>query len=278
MSSSFSFPDWVIRSTLSPGRFATLSRATRVDVGGDFVLKIVNGPVYASEFLSRSSTLSVRSEADVLASLSHPAVVRLRDSFCHMHLYVIVTDFFAGGDLCAHVLAHGPLDVGDCCRFGSSVCEALIYLQSREIVHRDVKPYNILMSGCERSRATVAVADFGFARSGRRHDHCQTYLGTPTYMAPEILETHRGMRRGYGHEVDVWSFGVLLYTVLSAMTPFESSLPDACLHFQTIQFDGDAWLQLPTSMSALVEALLRKEPSARLSLRSAAVELGNVRC
>ena len=249
-----------------------------MDTGGDFMLKIVNGPACASGFLSRSSTLSVRSEADVLASLCHPAIVRLRDSFCHMHFYVIATDFHAGGDLCAHVLAHGPLDVDACSRFGSSVCEALLYLQSREVVHRDVKPDNVLLSDCERSRATVVVADFGFARFCQHHDCCRTYLGTPTYMAPEIFETHRGMRRGYGQEVDVWSFGVLLYTVLSSMTPFDSSVPDACLHFQTIQFDGDAWLQLPTSMSALVEALLRKEPSARLSLRSAAVELGNVRC
>ncbi len=201
-------------------------------------------------------------EASVLATLSHENIVRYiahgetRDGALYL-----VMEWVEGVDL--HVrLGDGPLAIEDVLALTFGIASGMQAAHAKGIVHRDVKPSNVLLADrdCRRSK----LADFGIARprSGMGVTRTGQILGTPEYMAPEQARSAKDI----DERVDVFALGCVVYHVLAGRPPFEGDDPRVVLA-KVMTTDHERLSRLrddvPPKLEALVDAMLEKDPSCR---------------
>ncbi|KAL3905171.1 MAG: hypothetical protein SGPRY_011010 [Prymnesium sp.] len=156
-------------------------------------------------------------EISILYSLNHPNVVRLIDvQTTERHVYLLL-EFCPGGDLMKLIKTKGAQSEQSSLSYLAQLALGLQQLRSRNLIHRDLKPQNLLLSSTAPN-ATLKIADFGFARQMATHDMAETLCGSPLYMAPEILRSQK-----YDAKADLWSVGTILYELLTATPPFTGS-------------------------------------------------------
>ncbi|KFM23332.1 Serine/threonine-protein kinase 36 [Auxenochlorella protothecoides] len=155
--------------------------------------------------------LGLRQEIDILRTMRHEHIIQMLDAFETATDFCVVTEF-AQGELFQILEDDRSLSEGVVRDVARQLVAALHYLHSHRIIHRDMKPQNILLSAA----GTVKLCDFGFARSLSAHTLMVTSVkGTPLYMAPELVQ-----ERPYNHTVDLWSLGVILYELYVGQPPF----------------------------------------------------------
>ncbi|HSR14869.1 MAG TPA: serine/threonine-protein kinase, partial [Gemmatimonadales bacterium] len=201
-------------------------------------------------------------EIEIAARLQHPHILPVYDSGEADGLLYYVMPFVEGESLGARLARDGALAVPDAVRILSEVADALGYAHQRGLVHRDIKPDNILLSGQH-----ALVADFGIARAvhdagGERLTQTGMALGTPAYMAPE-----QAAGGGVDHRADLYALGVLAYQALAGELPFRghtaqqlvaahlTEAPDPITKFRP---------GLPPVLAALVMRCLEKHPADRV--------------
>jgi eukaryotic-like serine/threonine-protein kinase len=197
-------------------------------------------------------------EAQLLARVSDPGIVQIYDVGHAAEGLYYVAELVDGENL-AHRLRRGALPAWEACGVAAQLCRALARAHAQRIVHRDVKPANILLSGDGR----VKVGDFGLARlAGGSTDehgpHPATIVGTPRYMAPE-----QGRGLPTSPATDVYSVGVVLYEMLAGKPPFRgvSVVELALSHLQ--EPPPPLSVRLPSSLVAITERALAKDPAHR---------------
>jgi fused-like protein len=154
---------------------------------------------------------NLRSEIDIQRRLEHPNIILLLDAFETDNEFCLVTEF-AQGELFEILEADGALPESEVQLIAKQMIAALHYLHSNRIIHRDMKPQNILISPDKK----VKLCDFGFARAMTQQSLVLTSVkGTPLYMAPELVQ-----EQPYNHTVDLWSLGVILYELFRGEPPF----------------------------------------------------------
>ena len=205
-----------IESTISQGGMAMVYRARRVRDGQIVALKVLREQYAAdAEFVER-----FQREARAVASLTHANMVQVYESGEAAGWHFIAMEFVEGQDLKRYIREHGPLRVAEGVRIAVAVCEVLDYAHRRGIIHRDVKPQNILL----RRDGTVKVTDFGIARalSSVTITQTGTVLGSVQYLSPEQA---RG--QPVGRAADIYALGVVLFEMLTGQLPFEGDSPIA---------------------------------------------------
>jgi eukaryotic-like serine/threonine-protein kinase len=201
-----------------------------------------------------------RREAQSAAALNHPNVVQVYDQGrAEDGRYYIAMEHMPGGSLKDLILRRGPLAAAEAARVASQVAEALEAAHRRGIVHRDIKPQNVLLD----ETGDAKVADFGIALAASRTSTSRTNLlfGTPSYMSPE-----QGMGERVGPESDLYSLGVVLYEMLTGTVPFtaEGALATAMKHLTELpRPPRERNASVPKAMDALVMELLSKDPEDR---------------
>ncbi|WP_331772654.1 serine/threonine protein kinase (plasmid) [Embleya sp. NBC_00888] len=193
-------------------------------------------------------------EAQAAARLQHPGIVTVFDVSEHDGVPWIVMEFVRGSSLGAHLAEHGRLSWERAAAVGADLAEALAHAHAAGVVHRDLKPDNVLLAGDR-----VVVTDFGIARvldDVSRLTSTHTVIGTPHYMAPEQLEGAR-----VEGPADLWALGATLYTAVEGRPPFDGPTLTAII---------TAVLTAPLPPAAhagplgrVVEALLSREPRQR---------------
>jgi eukaryotic-like serine/threonine-protein kinase len=227
------------------------------------VVKLLRQELAASVSVDR-----FRREILLSAGLQHPNIVPvLGAGEVDGHPYLVMP-YVAGESLRAKI-AEGPMRVPDVVRILRDVARALAYAHERGVVHRDIKPDNILLSS-----GAAVVADFGVAKalqsalrtsSGpqpRTITAVGTALGTPDYMAPEQIAADPAM----DHRADLYAFGAMAYEMLAGVTPFHSRTPQALFaaHLsETPRPLGACRSGVPAALCALVERCLAKDPADR---------------
>eukprot|EP00746_Dinoflagellata_sp_MGD_P042532 gnl/MRDRNA2_/MRDRNA2_203112_c0_seq1.p1 gnl/MRDRNA2_/MRDRNA2_203112_c0~~gnl/MRDRNA2_/MRDRNA2_203112_c0_seq1.p1 ORF type:complete len:424 (-),score=76.41 gnl/MRDRNA2_/MRDRNA2_203112_c0_seq1:98-1303(-) len=231
-----------------------------------------------------SAFVSAREEAAILRSVRHDHIVRLFDVFEEDRFLYVVMERVNGGELFKR-LAEPTAKIceSDVAKVGVQLFQALVYLHHHNIVHRDVKAENILLTSPVNSQGkdfgSIKVIDFGLAcRCGGGcslldSSPLSLVCGSPTYMAPEILEGK------YGLKVDVWAAAVVLYVALFAQYPFYSAdtnqLNELILSDATPAWSSSGqrgWMPSLQSVDFLTE-VMEKNPANRPSAKEA-LELG----
>lgn len=207
----------------------------------------------------------IRSEISIMQRISHDNIVRMDGCWQFEGAYYLSLELIPEGDLFEHLCRVKCVNERSAASLMSCLASALDYLHSLNIVHRDVKPENLLVYNCPYTgNLQLKLADFGLAVE-MTDQPLMVICGTPTYVAPEVLSEF-----GYDHKVDLWAAGVILYVLLCGFPPFQSVDGNQEQLFEQIirgqfTFPAPIWSNISYSAKGLVQGLLQLDIEERFS-------------
>lgn len=197
---------------LGTGGMATVYLAREVALDREVAIKLLpRAFTRDANFVAR-----FKNEAQVAANLEHPHIVRIYQISEEKDLVYFVMSYIPSGSLTDRIKEHGTIPIDDIVRWGIDVCSALAYGHEHGVIHRDLKPDNIMLDKNDR----VVVMDYGIARAGQGSGLTQTgsVIGTPQYMSPEQA---RGVE--LDARSDIYSLGIVLYQMATGELPFQAT-------------------------------------------------------
>eukprot|EP01126_Amoeba_proteus_P053739 TRINITY_DN656_c0_g1_i19.p1 TRINITY_DN656_c0_g1~~TRINITY_DN656_c0_g1_i19.p1 ORF type:complete len:447 (+),score=70.01 TRINITY_DN656_c0_g1_i19:324-1664(+) len=209
-------------------------------------------------------------ELQIQAKLKHENVVRFFEIFDEPQHYHVVMELITGGELFDRIIELRRYTEKDASHVMRQVLLGLKHMHDQHIVHRDLKPENLLLSSKELN-ATVKLADFGFSVFCAPNAELFETLGTPPYMAPElvVLRNDDEDLPGYGKGVDVWAIGICLYILLSGIHPFQ--IEDEDLMLDNIEegkwrWLGPNWNSISPEAKDLISHMMNPDPQTRFTV------------
>ncbi|MBI3725516.1 protein kinase [bacterium] len=260
----FTIDKYDVEGEIGRGGMGTVYRAKDRDTGRPVALKIISRRVADD----RVGLARFFREAATLARIDSPHVVRAIDSGMERGRYFLAMDLVTGKNAKTRLNAEGPLPVRAVVEIGRDIALALAALQEKGLVHRDMKPSNIIMG--EDGRSTLV--DFGLARSQKDQALTETgeAIGTPHYIAPEVLRGAQADIRS-----DLYSLGATLYELLAGQKPFPGA---TVVDVYQNMFTGpppplkDLVPEIPKELVALIDALIERDPALRRDNPAAVAE------
>eukprot|EP00092_Neocalanus_flemingeri_P031082 GFUD01033762.1.p1 GENE.GFUD01033762.1~~GFUD01033762.1.p1 ORF type:complete len:491 (-),score=154.57 GFUD01033762.1:268-1740(-) len=212
---------------------------------------------------SRRDKSKPKEEIRLLKSLHNDFIIKFVDAFEGPTEIIVVTEYLAGGELFERIVDDQfELLESDCCFFMRQVCRGLDYLHRNSIVHLDIKPENIVLRGKEGRN--IKIIDFGTALKLVPGKKVQNMVGTPEFMAPEVVNYE-----DIALETDQWSVGVLSYILLSGYSPFLDDSDDqktmSNVTMAKYDFDYEEFEEVSPDAKDFITRLLRKSPARRLT-------------
>ncbi|KZO97280.1 Pkinase-domain-containing protein [Calocera viscosa TUFC12733] len=237
--------DYTMTKTLGAGSMGKVKLATHNGTGEKLAIKIVPrsatalqpnpfpgsstlapqnvaapAPTNPNDPKSKEASKEIRTirEASLSLLLHHPYICGMRELIVHPHHYYMVFEYVSGGQMLDYIISHGRLRERVARKFARQIGSALEYLHKNSVVHRDLKIENILIS----QSGNIKLIDFGLSNLYNPQNHLSTFCGSLYFAAPELLNA----KVYTGPEVDVWSFGVVLYVLVCGRVPFDDqSMP-----------------------------------------------------
>ncbi|KAH7298171.1 hypothetical protein KP509_25G030400 [Ceratopteris richardii] len=282
--------DFDILKLISRGAFGRVFLARKRSTGDYFAIKVLR----KIDMIRKNAVENILAERDILISVRNPFVVRFFYSFtCRDNLYLVM-EYLVGGDLYSLLRKLGCLEEHVARVYIAELVLALEYLHSLGVVHRDLKPDNILIA----HDGHIKLTDFGLSKVGlinstddlsgptngavlHEENMFENYpthemqkeerkersaVGTPDYLAPEIL-----LGTEHGYTADWWSVGIILFELLTGLPPFNAEHPQ--IIFDNILNRNVHWPSIPEDMSEeaknLIDRLLTPDPNQRLGAKGA---------
>ncbi|CAN0842437.1 Serine/threonine-protein kinase SAPK3 [Linum grandiflorum] len=221
----------------------------------------------AVKYIERGKTIDehVRREIINHRSLTHPNIVRFKEVLLTPTHLAIVMEYAAGGELFERICSAGRFSEDESRFFFQQLISGVSYCHSMEICHRDLKLENTLLDGSPSPR--LKICDFGYSKSGLLHSQPKSTVGTPAYIAPEVLS-----RKEYdGKIADVWSCGVTLYVMLVGGYPFED--PDDPRNFRktigrimSVQYSIPDYVRVSADCKQLLSCIFVANPAKRITI------------
>ncbi|MFI6451880.1 protein kinase [Streptosporangium amethystogenes] len=239
---------------IGTGGMGTVWRARSVVTGEPVAVKVLHKNLSADDGL----VLRFVQERNVLRALRHSHIVTMRDFVMGGDQLALVMDLVDGKDLRALLRERGSLPPAEAVRLIGQIADALTHAHAHGVVHRDVKPENILIDAAGQARLT----DFGVARLTHGPGLTQTslILGTPSYLAPEVADGQPATPA-----VDVYATGLVLYELLAGRPPFVGDHPMAVLRQHAISAPRRL-AGMPDAVWSMITACVAKDPAQRPSI------------
>nr|XP_046919044.1 probable serine/threonine-protein kinase clkA [Dermatophagoides farinae] len=293
---------YFVDKSIGDGKFGVVYTCIHRETRQSFALKVVNKYTMQQVFsLPKTSSSSssghnnytdksndpANAEVAILSRVNHPNIVRLYDHFNYVDQCYLVLELLQGGDLFDAITVASRYTEAESALMISDLLNALYYLHQMNIVHRDIKLENLLVSYVpiplndnnspnndetinnrnqqRQYRRMIKLADFGLAVEVEPGEKLYTVCGTPTYVAPEIL-----LEIGYSFPVDIWAAGVILYILLSGQPPFANEENDQVQLFDQIisgNFDliGPQWRHISASAKCMIHSMLVVTQTKRIT-------------
>ena len=245
-----------ITAELGRGGMGVVYRATHTVLGREDALKVLhhdrlNDPEFTHRFFR---------EARAMARLDHEHIIRVFDIFEDQGTYYLAMEFFPGQSLKDMLRRQGPLTVRQAVEVITQAADGLAYAHENGIVHRDIKPGNIMVD----QDLNVKIADFGIAAAKDETGLTLTgqLVGSPRYMAPEQARGEQA-----DHRSDLFSLGMVFYELLTGKNVFEGESGVAIigkLAYQQDEFALEFPAAVPQALRAIVIELVRRQPAERI--------------
>ena len=256
-----------ILGRIGQGGMARIYKANDRESGTHVAVKILSDNPERNEELTERLFI----EAKAAATINHPNVIRILDIGTYKDKTFCVMEYIQGRDLASQLSSREPMEWDRAKRILAQICDALEAAHGKCVIHRDMKPENVMLSG-PIGGEHVKVLDFGLAKltdSAERLTRENMVLGTPTYMAPE-----QAWSRDYDKRVDIYSLGVIAYELVCGTVPFHSDIPDdkarmfqvLLMHKETAPekpSDRVPGLIIPKEAEAAILRALEKDPAKR---------------
>jgi serine/threonine-protein kinase len=245
----------VIEELLGQGGMARVYRGRQENLDRQIAIKVLP-PYYAADpaFIER-----FKLEARAMAQLAHPNIVIIHDTGEESGRLYIIMEYVAGGTLRKKIAAGMPMS--EITRIVNEVASALTYAHSRGIVHRDVKPVNVLMD----TNGRAVLSDFGIAKilqTSAVLTQSGAGVGTPEYMSPEQCRGNSTVDA----RADIYALGVMVYEMLTGHTPFEADSYTALAHshiYEAVPPPSQRNPRISPAVQAVVLKALEKNPADR---------------
>ncbi|KAJ8280712.1 hypothetical protein GJAV_G00058070 [Gymnothorax javanicus] len=194
--------------TIGKGNFAKVKLARHILTGREVAIKIID-----KTQLNPSSLQKLFREVRIMKGLNHPNIVQLFEVIETEKTLYLIMEYASGGEVFDYLVSHGRMKEKEARAKFRQIVSAVHYCHQKNIVHRDLKAENLLLD----ADSNIKIADFGFSNEFTLGNKLDTFCGSPPYAAPELFQG----KKYDGPEVDIWSLGVILYTLVSGSLPFD---------------------------------------------------------
>uniref|UniRef100_A0A452R7X0 Ribosomal protein S6 kinase n=1 Tax=Ursus americanus TaxID=9643 RepID=A0A452R7X0_URSAM len=250
---------YVVKETIGVGSYSVCKRCVHKATNMEYAVKVID-----------KSKRDPSEEIEILLRYGqHPNIITLKDVYDDgKHVY-LVTELMRGGELLDKILRQKFFSEREASFVLHTISKTVEYLHSQGVVHRDLKPSNILYVDESGNPECLRICDFGFAKQLRAENGLlMTPCYTANFVAPEVLK-----RQGYDEGCDIWSLGVLLYTMLAGYTPFANGPSDTPEEILTrigsgkFTLSGGNWNTVSETAKDLVSKMLHVDPHQRLTAK-----------
>jgi serine/threonine protein kinase len=244
---------YILSEVIGKGSFSLVYKATNKETNEILAIKVVS-----LKNLPKKVIDNIENEINIMIKIKHDNIVRLYETIKTNNHICLVMDY-CKEDLNKYIKHCGRISEKQTKNFITQISCGLHFLNKLNLIHRDLKPHNILI--CESG--TVKIADFGFVKEYDANNMLDTLCGSPIYMAPEILQ-----HKKYDAKVDLWSLGVILFEMLTNEQPFKASNHIELLKIiETTTFKIEKHIIISKDCHDLLKSLLVVEPRKRISFQ-----------
>ncbi|CCF57439.1 hypothetical protein KAFR_0C04480 [Kazachstania africana CBS 2517] len=252
--------DYIFGKTLGAGTFGVVRQARKLSTNEDVAVKILLKKALEGNSVQLQMLYD---ELSILQRLNHPNIVEFKDWFETKEKFFIVTQLATGGELFDRIVKKGKFTEEDAIKILVQILGAVEYIHSRNIVHRDLKPENLLYID-EADTSPLVLADFGIAKELKSGDELIfKAAGSLGYVAPEVLTSD-----GHGKPCDIWSIGVITYTLLCGYSAFaaesvEGFLDECTQNDKPVVFHKPYWDNVSEDARKFILRALTLDPTKR---------------
>ena len=246
--------DYILFDQIGMGTFSKVTRAFHLITQQTVAVKILDKEKIEDEI----DIERIIREIEILKNIHHPNIAQMYETYSTIHNFYLMIEYVSGGDLFDYITSHNYLSEKKSCYFFRQIISVLEYLIELGISHRDIKPENILLN---EEHTQIKFIDFGLSNYCSQNELLHSSCGSPCYASPEMLSG-----RAYkGTTTDLWSAGVVLYSMLVGALPFD----DQELHklYEQIKV-GKFYIPSTLSLEAidLLKRILEVDPKKRINL------------
>ncbi|KAJ3025828.1 UNVERIFIED_CONTAM: Protein kinase [Siphonaria sp. JEL0065] len=250
--------DYLLQKTIGEGCFSKVKMAIHFPSGHKVAIKCMDKNLMKAEIGTSERTLR---EILVLSHLFHPNITRLLEVVDTKDYLYLILEYEEGGELFDYIVSKTVLPEQEARTMFRQLLSAIQYCHINGIVHRDLKPENILLD----KNGSMKLIDFGFSNVIREGDQMDTFCGSPSYAAPEMIA-----RRKYnGQDVDIWALGVILFVLVCGYHPFDHKHMGRMysnILAARFKFPEDEKLHISDEVKDIITSMLKVKPTDRATL------------
>ena len=257
--------DFKMGKIIGSGHFGTVRLATN--------RKGTDDTVYAIKTIKKTRIQrdedSLKREVRLMVTLDHPNIVNLFDLYEDVKYYHLIMEYCKGGELFERIIQIGRYTEKRAAMLMKQIISAVKFLHDNNIAHRDLKPENFLFESDDND-SILKLIDFGlsnkFCSKKGKVERMETIVGTPYYVAPEVL------KGAYGPLCDMWSIGVIMFILLSGKYPFVGNTENEIFKkilTSDVNMSSGVWKTLSANSKDLIVKCLTKNPAKRINAKAA---------